>query len=511
MILRAILIGLLYIFWSSSLKAQISVLPDNDEILYSGRISFADPLNPTFSMSASGFVVNFEGTCITGRFSTEDGNSYLYVIVDGKVDPKNRHVIEVNSLNEDSYILAENLKSGPHSIEIIKLNESDTKVTFHGIVFTGDKLLRKRKREELKLEFVGDSNTAGWSAWDAYDKGGNEKSGAYFTFPGLTAEMLDAEYSLIGGSSSGVTDKAYWNLTKAFDRIHLKDEDSELNLWNFKENYWKFKPHAVIVNLGANDYYGQATKSEIIDGWKTLIEDKIRIYYPETHVVLVNSYGWAYNEPADYVHELVSYFNQKGDENISYVLFPWLWGQTHAVVNEHAGFANILATHLAEQLDLPKPKLSKISSFMDYGEIYNGSFEKSLIDEVADGWRPHGECTIISDKRLAYEGNNFVRLKDEGWLNYPARVEKGMKISLSGAVRSDHHSNHGYLKIVFKDQAQKTIQSKQVQFDAKTDWSKHELVAEVPDNVWSAWVVVESGKNSEVDFDDVKMSIVGAQ
>ena len=511
MVYRLILIGLLSLMLKSSALSQISVLPDNKDILYSGRISFADPLNPTFSMSASGFTVNFEGSSITGRFSTEDGISYLYVIVDGKAEPNNRHVIEVNSLNEETYVLAKNLNPGKHSVRVVKLNESDTKVTFHGIVFLGQKILPRATRKKLKLEFVGDSNTAGWSAWDAYDKGGNDKSGAYFTFPGLTAEMLNAEYSLIGGSSSGVTDKAYWNLTKAYDRIHLKDEDSKLNRWNFANNYWDFSPDAVIINLGANDYNGQATKEEIMSGWKTLIDKKIRKYYPDTHVVLVNSYGWAFNEPADYVSELVSYYHKNGDENISYVLFPWLWGQTHAVINEHAGFANILATHLAHELNLPKPQLSSISSFMNHGELFNGGFEKSIITGIADGWRPHGESSIISDRNYAYAGDNFVRLQNEAWLNYPATVEKGMRVKLSGYVRSQDNAQQGFLKIVFKDQAQKTIQSQQIQFETNTSWNIQELTAEVPDNVWSAWVVLESGKGSVIDFDDVQMSVIENQ
>ena len=505
---RLLFIGLISLLLSSSELSQISVLPDNKEILYSGRMSFADPLNPTFSISASGFSFNFDGSSITGRFSTEGGSSYLYVIVDGQADPKHRNIIEVTSLNEKTYTIAEHLKAGKHSIQVVKLNESDTKLTFHGLVFSGSKILSKPKRKPLQLEFVGDSNTAGWSAWDAYDSGGNENSGAYFTFPGLTAKMLNAEYSLVGGSSSGVTDKAYWNLTKAYDRIHLKDSDEDLNRWDFQNNYWDFKADAVIVNLGANDYYGQASKEEIMEGWKVLIDQKIRLNYPDTHIVLVNSYGWAYNEPADYVGDLVSFYKAKGDTNISYVLFPWLWGQTHAVVNEHAGFANILAAHLADKLNLASPSLSSLSSFTTSGKVYNGSFEKGLIEGTADGWRPHGTCAMLKSKETAYKGEHVMRLSNKGWINYPVSVETGMKLKLSAYVRAEQSLQNGYIKLVFKDQAQKTIQSKQIQFQAKPKWRKQELVAEVPSNTWSAWVVLESGDKAVIDIDDVQMTIL---
>jgi len=506
MFIRYLFIGLIFMTFVKNSASQISVLPDNKEILYSGRISFADPLNPTFSMSASGFKVNIVGSALVGRFSSEGGNSYLYVVVDGKANPYDRNIIEVNSDNENTYVIAENLSVGPHSVEIIKLNESYTKVTFHGIIISGDGLLPKPLRPKLKLEFIGDSNTAGWSAWDAYDVGGNEYSESYFSFPGITAHLLDAEYSLIGGSSSGVTDKAMWNLSSAYDKIHLRDSYSELNQWDFKDNYWGFIPDAVIINLGANDYYGKASKTDIINGWKSFIENKIRVIYPKTHIVLVNSYGWAYNEPADYVNEVVAYFLNKGDDNVSHVLFPWLWGQTHAVINEHAGFANIIATHLAKELNLPQPEASTLSSFMNEGEVYNGGFEKSLIDGVADGWRPHGKCHLISNDTSAFEGNNFIRLHAESWINHPVFVKRGMILNLSSFVRSDKSNPWGYLTIEFKDQGQKTIQSKQLLFKADTIWKKKELIVQVPDNVWSAWIVLKANDRSVIDIDQIDLS-----
>ena len=48
----------------------------------------------------------------------------------------------------------------------------------------------------------------------------------------------------------------------------------------------------------------------------------------------------------------------------------------------------------------------------------------------------------------------------------------------------------------------------QIQFQAKPKWSKQELVAEVPSNTWSAWVVLESGDKAVIDIDDVQMTIL---
>ena len=56
------------------------------------------------------------------------------------------------------------------------------------------------------------------------------------------------------------------------------------------------------------------------------------------------------------------------------------------MVNEHAGFANILADHIARELDMPSPDSSTLSSFAPQGQVSNGSFEKSTLEGVADGW-----------------------------------------------------------------------------------------------------------------------------
>ena len=140
--------------------------------------------------------------------------------------------------------------------------------------------------------------------------------------------------------------------------------------------------------------------------------------------------------------------------------------------------------------------------------MYNGGFEQSTIAGIADGWRPHKSSEMISDESYAFEGINAMRLSDGGWLNYPALVEKGMTIKLSGHVRSETKVQNGYLKILFKDQAQNTLQSKQISFETNSVWTEKELIAKVPDNVWSAWIVLQAGEDSNIDFDAVELTVI---
>ena len=497
-----ILITFLFSFCSNG---QVSVTPDNENILYTGRFAFTNVQAPSFSMNGASIKVNFNGTKIIGRFSNSGNSSYLYVIIDGQADVYNRQVLEISGNSENEYIIAENLSNTQHTLELVKLNESEGKVTFYGLEIEGAGLTTKPSRPPLQIEFIGDSNTAGWSAWDANDQGGSHSSGAYYTFPGITSRLLNAEYSLIGGSGSGIANQASWNLTQYYNRIHIGDPISTNNTWDFSNNYWNFQPSAVVVNLGANDYYANTSKQVIKESWKDFITNNLRVKYPNAHVVLANSYGWAYNEPADYVDEAITELQNDGEQNVSYVRFPWLWGQTHAVINEHAGFANLLAKHLATVLNLPIPTHSDLSSFVGKGELYNGSFEKSILPNVADGWRPHGSVSLKVDAANALNGNNYLELKNGAWVNFPTEVDPGDSLVLTGWAKGAQENSSGFFKIEIKDQSQNTIQTQQIQPDFTTEWNEFSTSIKVPDGVWSAWIVLAATNTSTLYFDNIQL------
>ncbi|PQJ20805.1 GDSL-type esterase/lipase family protein [Tenacibaculum sp. SG-28] len=507
---RLVAVLLFFIVQFTFSQNSISIFPDNDAILYSGRFSFENPLTPSFSMSATSIKFNFSGTEVNGFFSSE-GSSYLYVIIDGKANPYNRKVIKVSTTSKKPFLLADKLPYGEHTLEIVKLNESDTKVYFYGIEIKGKGIGKKPKRAPVKLEFIGDSNTAGWSAWNAYDKGKNAASESYFTFPGITARALNAEYSLIGASGSGITNYSSWNLTKNYDQIHLKDSISAKNTWDFTSNYWNFIPDAVIINLGANDHYPKAPKDSIKSNWKRFITAKLRKHYPKSHIVLANSYGWSFDEPTDYIHEVIAELKASGDTNVSFVKFPWLWGQEHAVISEHAGFANILAPHLATVLGLPKPIPSALSSIAEKETLYNGDFEKNILPNIPDGWRPHKEVTLVKNTSSAYSGTSFLQVKNGGWAHAPVQVEEGKVLQVNGFLKSSQTSlpkENAIFKIVFKDQGQTTIATTKGLSNVHTSWTPFSIKAMVPEGAWSAWIVLESGKDTVVDFDAIRIQQV---
>jgi len=492
----------LYVFLALLFSCQI-FSQNTDQVLFTGRFDFSQQ-DPSFSHVGSSLSANFSGTGISAVFSAVYGTSYLYAIIDGHDDPGDRTVLEVRNSEPESFILAEDLDSGSHQVEIVKLNPYDTKLVFHGFELRGGSLQEVLDRPPLSLEFYGDSSPEGHSAWDAKDWGRASDNGAYFSYPGITARLLGAQYHNISMGGAGVT-SATWNLRDYHHLIHMNEAASGSNLWDFSS----YTPDVVVVNLGANDYYSNATKALIKKGWKDFVRENLRAYYPQAHIVLVNAYGWAIKEPADYVHEAVEELHAEGENNVSSVVLPWLWGQEHAVVNEHAGFANILAKHIAEQLGLPQPDSSELSSFAPHGQVSNGSFEKSILEGVADGWRPHGPVSLVSDSSMALDGENYLELGYGAWVNFANEANPGEHYELEGWLRGVSEGASGALKLEFKDQAQNTIIAAEDRRSLSDDWEYFTVSLNTPRTVWSVWVVLESGQGNLVDFDRISMRLNG--
>jgi lysophospholipase L1-like esterase len=483
---------------------QNTFSPEDPLIRYKGRWSFEDPVQPSASMNGTSIEWAFDGTGTEITLSTATKTVYLFVIVDGQADVFNRQLIQVSQSSPQTFQLAEGLEPGAHYIEIIQLSEYDSKLVFHQLTINDGSLIELPPRKALKLEFYGDSNTAGWNAWNPYDTGGPEASEAFFSFPGLVADMLNAEYHLIGVSGSGITNRTWLNLADSYDLIHITEEKSSKNTWDFQNNFADFIPDAVIVNLGANDYYAGAPKPIIKQEWKMFISDKLRVQYPDAHIVLANSYGWAINEPADYVHEAIEELQAAGDVNVSYVRFPWLWGQEHAVINEHAGFANILATHLAEILNTEMPQPSSLSSIVGSAEIYNGSFEKSILENTADGWRPKGKVTLLTTEE-ALSGQRVIQVEDGGRVHFATPLNAGTRIRFSVSAKGNSDLSDGWIKILFKNQGQETIKTAQIRPDFANEWQAFSVEETAPAGTWSAWLTLETAEACRVMFDQAEL------
>ncbi|WP_281613793.1 GDSL-type esterase/lipase family protein [Flammeovirga sp. SubArs3] len=491
---------------------QSVIQPNDHAIQYRGRVEFSDPLIPRFSMPSSSIKMKFSGTTLKGTFSAKnfDGNglSYLYVILDGKASPFERNVLEIKTSKQE-YTILEGLENKEHTVELVKLNEYWGMIEFHGFATDGSGALALPNRKSRMIEFYGDSNPSGWSAWNDKDQGGDGEAGGYFTYPGFTSRALEAEFTNFSAGGFGITPKmGDRNLTDYFEKIHIKTDNAVTNQWNPEENYLNTTPDVVVVNLGANDYWSGATKQMQKNGWKNFVEDQLRKVYPKAHIVLANSEGWAVGEPTDYIDEMVDQFHESGDKNISYVKFPWLWGQDHAVVGEHAGFAQVLVEHISKEMNwniLDDADYKLYNAFPMSNELLgNRSFERSILTRP-DGWRAgslQSTAKTIVESSNAKDGEAVVECYGNGGVHYAVKSQNGMQYSISVWVKGTGSSK---LRYAFRSQGQAVITEETKSFEVGTDWQNISITTQkAPLDTWQIDIQLDA-EDGIVQFDLIEM------
>ena len=102
-------------------------------------------------------------------------------------------------------------------------------------------------KSDLKIEFVGDSITAGYGVLgnkgDAWSVTNSDCTGSYAY---LTAQKLDADYSVVAWS--GICTKAYMWANINMDNLYKRVSNS-----NTAQYAFDFSPDVVVLNLGTNE------------------------------------------------------------------------------------------------------------------------------------------------------------------------------------------------------------------------------------------------------------------
>ena len=487
--------------WIAPSPGEATVLAaDDPNIRYTGRVDFVDPEAPRLSWPGTSIRARFEGTSLAATFDDDNGNNYVAVVIDGGPPTTFRLPQTATSLT-----LASGLADGTHEVEIVKKTEGCCGAgafSFLGFELdAGKNLAPLPPRPSLRLEFYGDSNPAGYSCECTCDSGSAQFKSAYDAYPAVVSRLLGAEYHSMSwsgiGISSGFTSRP---MPGVWNRVI---QESATPIWDFAGT----PPDAVVINLGANDYYTGATSSEILQAWQAFVTDQLRPVYPAAHIVFANAYGWAFGEPADFVHLAVEGLHAAGDSNVSFVRFPWLWGQEHAVVCEQAGFADRVAAHLAEQLGLAAPEPLESSCLGDPGEITNGGFENLYNGEPsrADGWRPFtessGTAELIEDPASARTGLRYNQLSTVGsglaGVSQSTGASQGETFSASVWLRSPTGSL-GVLALEFKDQGQNLVLEETLEHQTLDSWELVSITGTAPAGTWQVAVVIRLEQPSAI-------------
>ncbi|HTV25218.1 MAG TPA: GDSL-type esterase/lipase family protein [Polyangiaceae bacterium] len=243
-----------------------TIAADDARIQYSGRIDFQNPLAPTYSAPAASVSVRFAGTSISAlltdefRYGSERG--YHDVIIDGVITKK-----LMMEPGVEKYELATGLPAGEHSARLVKRTQASLgKSSFKGFELTGD-LLEPAAKPALKIEFIGDSITAGEGVEGVNGSPECTQNGAGTVGAGwgqpfhnadrsygvVTAQALDAEYHLTAVSGIGLVR----NYSQMYDARPMPEVYDLMFVEETASGPWDtgtFVPDVVVIALGTNDF-----------------------------------------------------------------------------------------------------------------------------------------------------------------------------------------------------------------------------------------------------------------
>ena len=479
--------------------------PADSRIHYTGRWEFSNPSAPWCAWQGSSIMASFNGTAIRAEFDGGSRPEHIRVIIDGNSADSRKLKL---SPRRQTYTLASGLDRGRHRIEIVKETYTGKgRMTLYGFKVTGEGLVEMLDAQpHLRIVFYGDSNLAGVSLEHEKNEGSPNLRGSYYSFAGIASRMLNAEYHNI--SSSGAKINGGLNSGMSFfNRVDFFNAEPR---WDFDT----FPADICVVNLGANDITSKS-KDQIKQDYKTFVRT-LRKAHPDAHIVLMNGYGWARDETANYTQEVVA---EMGDARLSRVIFPWLFNEWHGCEYDHAGMAQTLVNHLV----LLNPDWKQVhpidvmDGFGRNGNVANGSFE-TVAPFGGYGWRYYTNgAQRIHDPHTSPDGEWFLRLPEGKQVHQPNDASKGKIYTFRLKMRGREIGDQGQIRIEFRDQEWRheiPNSSKTFTYKLDTNWKdyavavKSPLAVQPPDlsrDPWQIIIRLESHSGT-VDIDDVQLS-----
>ncbi|AXT60532.1 electron transporter RnfD [Aquimarina sp. AD10] len=336
---------------SNTNNKVIIIAHDDKNITYEGRIGKSETKQASeLYWSGTSLKVNFNGISAKAILEDQNGTNYYNIIIDNqKID-----VLKLKK-GKHTYILADNLSSGQHSIELTKRNEWTYGTTlFYGFEIFGSKVVPPNEKKPLSIEFYGDSITTGHGNEDysGEDKPDGNVTNNYMTYAAMTARTINAEYTCIARGGIGIM-VSWFNMImpEMYDRLNPNDATSK---WDFKKH-----PDIVVVNLFQNDSwivnhpeheefkrrFGKQKPSEktIINDYQSFIK-KIRTHYPKASIVCLLGNMDVTKEKSKWPSYVTSAIDQLKDNNIFTCFVPFKNTKGHPKVEEHQIIAKKLTT-----------------------------------------------------------------------------------------------------------------------------------------------------------------------
>lgn len=301
-----------------------------------GRVYFDDGMIYC-ALSGTGVEFEFEGTectvTVKGDPNSKDAaqsanHARIAIYLNGE-----RVVDDMINSEEKVYKVLDSKDAVSADVKIVKISESPMSTfAISGITVNGTDIKPAENKEHL-IEFVGDSITCGYGVDDLdlnhhFSTSTEDCTKAYAY---KTAELLDADYSLVSFSGYGIISGYSDGTRKVSEQTVPQFYDKYGYCWTKNGSFspsdteWKFKrqPDAVVINLGTNDDSYCKNMPERCEEFKTeYIEFLKKVRKNNPDAAIFATLGIMGQNLYPYIESAVrDYSSETGDENVYTMMF----------------------------------------------------------------------------------------------------------------------------------------------------------------------------------------------
>lgn len=295
-----------------------TIKADSPQIQYFGRWDKSD--NAYLCAQGATYIkANFTGTSLSADL--KGPGDWWRVSIDGgqfrRFRPKGNNTK-----------LAENLPSGNHKVLLVRSTEGYMGTSeFRGFIIDNDaKMLPPDPPKKHRLEFVGDSITAGAKNDGPANGPYNDIEDNDMAYGPQLARMLDADYSVLAKSGEGIIHN--WAESWPGKEVHTADRygwtlySDKKSPDHKKWNPQNFPVDGIIIAMGTNDFSDserKPTKKEFTQGYKELIQT-IRALNPQTPIICTEPVpSWVPPQVRSWIKETVFSLEEQGDKNLHFI------------------------------------------------------------------------------------------------------------------------------------------------------------------------------------------------
>lgn len=263
-----------------------------------------------FSWGNCGIETTFKGKRLEICFDDYDAEQPVYVkaFFDGKSQ-------RFSLMGKAPRVLLDFEKEKVHTVKLLRITEGEQHLVFKGFKVYGKKpeIMTPPIDKPLKIEFLGDSITAGYGvlAPSLQNVFTTFEQDSTMTYAYMTAELLNADIRTVAISGQGV----YRNCGGAEGVQFKRMFDMQIrNVDGYDHSDWT--PDIFVLNCGTNDVPGGTTNENMYNEGSFLL-DKIRNTYPDAQIIW--TYGMMNRNFTDILKKLISDKRKFGDKKMYYV------------------------------------------------------------------------------------------------------------------------------------------------------------------------------------------------